>query len=241
MRSMRPKKPRSHRGSRSSSATAGSSSQTMRAGLPPTLSSGCSTLAAGLRRERGTSHQAAARKARHCLPFWSCRTRWIPRGNGTVVIEAHGIAHRIAVHVDRLSEKPRLTHELTDSSVKNGTRITVEWPQSASTILVDRRRANFTTSLSVRLGQSASDPQLAAAGQRSRGLGKRLTRVGRNGERAIRHRRTGIGRKTLRGWSRPTFNTTKQLTGAALFVSFWRCSTGLPAPPGGAKSLLSSD
>ena len=60
-----------------------------------------------------------------------------PGGNGAVVIEAHGIAHRISVHVDKLSEEPRLIHERAASSVKNGTRITIEWPQSASTILAD--------------------------------------------------------------------------------------------------------
>jgi DNA topoisomerase VI subunit B len=55
-----------------------------------------------------------------------------PAGNGTVIIEAHGIAHRISVHVDKLSEEPRLIHERAASSVKNGTRITIEWPQSAT-------------------------------------------------------------------------------------------------------------
>jgi hypothetical protein len=56
-----------------------------------------------------------------------------------VVIEAHDLAHRIAVHVNKLTEEPRLVHEVSTGSGKSGTRISVEWPQSASTILDDAR------------------------------------------------------------------------------------------------------
>jgi DNA topoisomerase VI subunit B len=60
-----------------------------------------------------------------------------PGGNGAVIIEAQGIAHQIAVHVHKLTEQPRFIHNVADSSVKTGSRITIGWPQSASTILED--------------------------------------------------------------------------------------------------------
>jgi DNA topoisomerase VI subunit B len=51
-----------------------------------------------------------------------------------VTIQAHGATHRIAVHVHPLTEEPRLTHEVSDGSVKFGTRISVDW---ASSILAE--------------------------------------------------------------------------------------------------------
>jgi DNA topoisomerase VI subunit B len=52
-----------------------------------------------------------------------------------VVIEAQGLAHRVAVQIDRLSREPKLVREVSSGSVKIGTKVTVEWPESACTIL----------------------------------------------------------------------------------------------------------
>ena len=58
-----------------------------------------------------------------------------------VVIETRGLAHRIAVYVDKLTGEPRLVRETSDGSVQSGTKVTVEWRESASPLLehaVDR-------------------------------------------------------------------------------------------------------
>jgi DNA topoisomerase VI subunit B len=54
-----------------------------------------------------------------------------------VVIEAQDWRHHIVLHVDDLSGEPQLVHHLAAGAVKSGTKITIEWPQSASTILED--------------------------------------------------------------------------------------------------------
>ncbi len=46
----------------------------------------------------------------------------------TAVIEAHGIANRISVRVDPVSQEPRVSLVSEQSSVKNGTRVTIRWP-----------------------------------------------------------------------------------------------------------------
>jgi DNA topoisomerase VI subunit B len=55
---------------------------------------------------------------------------------GTTVIEAQGVRHTITFRVDQLRQEPAIEH----SSIplvprKNGTRVTVHWPESASSIL----------------------------------------------------------------------------------------------------------
>jgi DNA topoisomerase VI subunit B len=60
---------------------------------------------------------------------------------GKVEIEALGIKHEIVFKVDAVRQMPVITHVCADSSVKTGTKVTVHWPNSASTILegaVDR-------------------------------------------------------------------------------------------------------
>ena len=64
-----------------------------------------------------------------------------------------------------------------------------------------------------------------------------MIRIGRNGEPAIRHRRIGIDRKTLRGSSRPIFNRTKQPTGAALLREFLALFDGLASTTRRGKIL----
>jgi hypothetical protein len=58
---------------------------------------------------------------------------------GEVLIEAHGVAHRIGFRVDQLRQEPRITHETAPSDVKTGTAVTIKWPDSASSILSDAK------------------------------------------------------------------------------------------------------
>ena len=50
---------------------------------------------------------------------------------GTVEIVSRGVAHEIVFAVDRIRQEPRIRHTPTAASVKNGTSITVSWPDSA--------------------------------------------------------------------------------------------------------------
>jgi DNA topoisomerase VI subunit B len=52
-----------------------------------------------------------------------------------VIIEAQGQRHHIVLHVDHLSGEPQLVLRESTGSVKSGTKIVVEWPESACTIL----------------------------------------------------------------------------------------------------------
>ena len=58
---------------------------------------------------------------------------------GGTTIESRGVAHRIAFSVDPIRQEPRIARVYGDSPVKNGTRISVTWPNSASSILDDAR------------------------------------------------------------------------------------------------------
>ena len=58
---------------------------------------------------------------------------------GRVAIEAHGTAHDIEMSVDQVRQAPRFKHVCAASSVKNGTRVTVFWPNSACSILANAK------------------------------------------------------------------------------------------------------
>ena len=58
---------------------------------------------------------------------------------GETVIEAQGAAHRISFAVDRIRHEPRINRTNGPSPVNIGTRITLAWPDSASSILDDVR------------------------------------------------------------------------------------------------------
>ena len=58
---------------------------------------------------------------------------------GHVTIDAKGIEHRIAFEVDPLREIPYPRYERQPSLVKNGTRTTLTWPDSACSILEGAR------------------------------------------------------------------------------------------------------
>jgi hypothetical protein len=55
---------------------------------------------------------------------------------GETVIEAHGVSHVIQFGVDRLRQRPKITHSQEPSIITTGTRITVRWPDSARSTLV---------------------------------------------------------------------------------------------------------
>jgi hypothetical protein len=55
---------------------------------------------------------------------------------GFAVIEAKGVAHRIAFEVDPLRDIPRPRYEREASVVRNGTRVTLTWPDRACSILI---------------------------------------------------------------------------------------------------------
>jgi DNA topoisomerase VI subunit B len=48
---------------------------------------------------------------------------------GETIIEAHGIAHHIVFGVDHIRQEPKIEHTTKPSSVRSGTRITVELPE----------------------------------------------------------------------------------------------------------------
>jgi DNA topoisomerase VI subunit B len=58
---------------------------------------------------------------------------------GETVIEARGHTHRISFGVDRLRQEPVVAHSASRSSITIGTRITIRWPDSASSELVDAK------------------------------------------------------------------------------------------------------
>ena len=54
---------------------------------------------------------------------------------GCVEIVTDGHVHRIEVSLDRIAQKPVLEHTIRDAVVKNGTSITMHWPNVASSLL----------------------------------------------------------------------------------------------------------
>jgi len=57
--------------------------------------------------------------------------------HGETVIESRGTAHRIVFAADRIRQEPQIRHMTTRSLIKNGTSVTVHWPDSACSILAD--------------------------------------------------------------------------------------------------------
>jgi DNA topoisomerase VI subunit B len=58
---------------------------------------------------------------------------------GETVIESRGIAHHVLFAADRIRQEPRIDRTETPSLVKNGTSITVHWPESACSTLEDSK------------------------------------------------------------------------------------------------------
>jgi DNA topoisomerase VI subunit B len=81
----------------------------------------------------------------------------VPGSGSSVIIEAHGLTHRIAVHTNKLTGEPKLINEVSDGSVKSGTKVTVEWPESASAILADA----YERFLPLAIGYVVANPHLS--------------------------------------------------------------------------------
>jgi DNA topoisomerase VI subunit B len=47
---------------------------------------------------------------------------------GVTIIETRGLEHRIEFRVDHINNQPKITHSITPSSFKIGTKITIKWP-----------------------------------------------------------------------------------------------------------------
>jgi DNA topoisomerase VI subunit B len=58
---------------------------------------------------------------------------------GQVVISAHGVDSIITFQVDHIRQEPVIGVETQASSVKTGTSVTVRWPDSACSLLLDRK------------------------------------------------------------------------------------------------------
>ena len=56
---------------------------------------------------------------------------------GRVEVDAQGIRHKITFAVDPIRQQPVIQHECGPGLVKSGTRVTVRWPSSASSVLRD--------------------------------------------------------------------------------------------------------
>src|SRR4051812_38912095 len=54
---------------------------------------------------------------------------------GRVVIESRGTRHEITFSIDRIAQEPRAEHRRLPSPVRTGTAVTLEWPDSSSSIL----------------------------------------------------------------------------------------------------------
>ena len=58
---------------------------------------------------------------------------------GETLIESHGVAHNIVFTVDPLRQTPRVEHTKKPSAVKNGTKVTVRWPNRACSLIDDAK------------------------------------------------------------------------------------------------------
>ena len=116
--------------------------------------------------------------------------------DGRVIIESRSVAYTINFIVDRIRQEPRIELTQEPSSVKIGTRVTVEWPDSASGILTGARsrilpfvwnyawinrtwRCLWTCGRTRKSGRSIGAP-------------RPQSRIGKSGGRPIRRRRIGM-------------------------------------------------
>jgi DNA topoisomerase VI subunit B len=106
-----------------------------------------------------------------------------------VLIESRGVAHRLVFAVDPVRQTPVISHDSEPSEVKIGARITVRWPNSASSIIADAE-SDFLQLVSTfvwlnpHLTLSANYPRSGVGGTRP-------IRTGGNGGRTCRRVRTG--------------------------------------------------
>jgi DNA topoisomerase VI subunit B len=63
----------------------------------------------------------------------------LDRTRGETLIESHGVAHRIVFGIDPVRQEPRVVCDRNPSDIKNGTRITVHWPDSSGSKLLNAK------------------------------------------------------------------------------------------------------
>ena len=65
---------------------------------------------------------------------------------GVTIIESRGIQHRIEFRVDHINNQPKINHTTTPCERKIGTKITIEWPNSAALLEYAKQRFKYLTS-----------------------------------------------------------------------------------------------
>ena len=95
---------------------------------------------------------------------------------GEVLIESQGVAHTIRFTIDPVRQTPVVSRATSLSAVKNGTRVTVRWPNSPRSDHRRRRERIFIARRTLRLAQPAPDAEREPAGSAtSRHRGRRPT------------------------------------------------------------------
>ena len=47
---------------------------------------------------------------------------------GVTIVETRGLKHRIEFSVDHINNEPKIAHDISPSSIKVGTKVTIKWP-----------------------------------------------------------------------------------------------------------------
>jgi hypothetical protein len=77
---------------------------------------------------------------------------------GMVEIVARGVRHEITFRVDRIAQQPVIDHRQNPAPVRNGTAVTVHWPESALLRPGGCGRGILTTPDAFRRSEPASEP-----------------------------------------------------------------------------------
>jgi DNA topoisomerase VI subunit B len=78
---------------------------------------------------------------------------------GEVLIESRGVEHTIRFTTDPVRQTPVVSRAASPSAVKNGTRVTVCWPNSPKVKHRCRRQRIFIARRTLRLVQPAPEPE----------------------------------------------------------------------------------
>lgn len=110
---------------------------------------------------RTSSREAYASPTRgaqgNALKTLVCMAYALSGERGETVIESRGIVHRISFRADAVRQEPRIEHHQEPAVVKNGTSITILWPDSACSYL-ERQKEDF---LQIAEGYAALNPHLS--------------------------------------------------------------------------------
>jgi hypothetical protein len=152
-------------------------------------------------------------------------------GAEPVVIEACGIRHNIGISVDAVKQQPVVVHEQERSKKKNGTAITVPWPNVSFCSHSARRKRDFYK-LSAPSRCSIRMPASASTGTASAPSTRPSTPISPSGGRATRHRLAGM---TLHG-SSASWRLTPMRMAATPFANSFPSFAGSQAVPRSPRS-----